>query len=284
MTVTQVDQRLSAWLNTQVQIEEVLSARDETTRRVLVGGRQYCHKHARVPNPPGARNVAELLRERDALSTLSLRGRRISAPSFAFNTGDDGADLLIEWVPHPSLGRELGEVFSGGDPALIPRAWHAALDALEVLHGVGLIHGDVQPGHLRFGREAGGQVRATLLDFGCTDHPGASYEGGLVHFMHPQVARDVLDQNHGELSAGIDLHGLLASFLMVLTASALYPFESGEAPSTQRRHHRLAVVARGEFAAARARGPEADAAVRRLVAALRPEVEEYSLAELRAVL
>lgn len=282
--MTQVDQRLSTWLNTEVWIEEVLSTRDEATRRVLVGKRQYCHKRASVPHAPGARDVAELLRERDALSTLSLRGRRISPPSFAFNIDDDGADLLIEWVPEPSLGRELGEVFSAGDPALIPRAWHAALDALEVLHGVGLIHGDVQPGHLRFGHEPGGQVRATLLDFGCTDHPGTSYEGGLVHFTHPQVARDILDRSHSELSVGIDLHGLLASFLMVLTASALYPFETGQVPSAQRRAHRLAVIARGGFTAARARGPEAGAAVQRLFAALRPKVEEYSLAELRAVL
>lgn len=279
-----IDENLSRWLGTDVVIEEVLSVRDDATRLVSTQGRRYCHKVAGV-DAASPRDVASLLRERDTLSALALHGARIAPPSFAFQERADGADLLVEWTDRQSLGAVLRPALvEGADPDLIGRVWSAALDAMAELHRANLVHGDIQPGHLRFGHDDGQHLDVTVVDYGCTGQPGTGYDGGLIHFMHPEVARVVSTGVSTDLVPEVDLHALIASFLLVLTGQPLFAFDPDEPPSLERRHWRLAVVAEGAFVSAPARASAAQEHTRRLFEALRPRLDDYALGELRGAL
>ncbi|WP_433179623.1 serine/threonine-protein kinase [Actinoallomurus sp. CA-150999] len=132
----------------------------------------------------GTERVERLLREADALA-------RLNHPHVVtlFDVAQEGTEwwLVMEYIPSGSLADQ-GTL----PPERAARLGVQIADALEAVHGAGLVHGDVKPGNVLVTEDG----RAKLADFGAsrTVHAEVTLTktGGLVAgtpaFIAPEVA------------------------------------------------------------------------------------------------
>ncbi len=140
----------------------------------------------------------------------------------------DSLWLVREWQEGSSFGqiqqqrRERQLVFGGGEVLLLLRQ---LLPVLGVLHGKGLVHGDINPSNLLRRDQDGLPV---LLDFGLLQNLGTAPLLGATASYAPR------GQGRGEMAAPwMDLHALGVTALTLLSGrapEALLPADASEWP------------------------------------------------------
>ncbi|MFM2720663.1 hypothetical protein [Microbacterium mcarthurae (nom. nud.)] len=168
-------------------------------------------------------------------ASLNRLGRRYTQRVKAFVYTDLNAVLALEWQNGPSLSSR----WADADATDVGRRDDLRLIALELdrLHARGLVHGDLQPTHIRFAEEG-----PTLIDFGVSGAPATPFGGGLVHYIAPEYATDIVHGRTPERTFEGDWYALLASAYAAITGTApvVYPDEAD-------RDVRLAAIAERKF-------------------------------------
>ena len=128
---------------------------------------------------------------------------------------------MATWIEGQSI-RDLLRPHRSDKESLRPLFSRVAINtfrAVAGLHAHGLLHGDLQPQHFLFGCDSG---RSVVIDFGHARRSGETdghkYRGGMVHFVAPEIAKDILAKGFGEQSVKADLFS---------TASALFSTING---------------------------------------------------------
>lgn len=93
----------------------------------------------------------------------------------------------------------------------------AVLDAVERLHGAGLVHNDLKPDDVLVVLEPDGRFRASLLDLGLAARPGRGGPGGTVAYAAPER----LDGEPGTVRS--DLWSLGAILFELCAGTRAYP-------------------------------------------------------------
>ena len=140
----------------------------------------------------------------------------------AFTYADHTAALLLQWIEAESLSSRW--VAENMRDDMEGRREDLRLVGAEVdhLHLRGLIHGDLQPTHIRFSEDS-----ATLIDFGVTGAPDAPFGGGLVHYLAPEYASCLLGGGRPLRTVAGDWHALLASAFVAVTGKAPVSYPDG---------------------------------------------------------
>jgi serine/threonine protein kinase len=124
-----------------------------------------------VPADASPEKVALLRRE--ARLVRKLVHPRI-VPVYGFRSGERGSAVTLRYMPGGDAGMK-----RGAHPLEVVRIARDVADALEYLHGLGVVHRDVKPSNVLFDREG----RACLADFGIAavawgDEEGIVLRGG----------------------------------------------------------------------------------------------------------
>lgn len=93
------------------------------------------------------------------------------------------------------------------------------LDGLRQIHDIGYLHGDLQPAHFVVSRAGG----CRLVDFDVAVKAGAvDYEGGLVHFVSPEVA-EAMTANRTDIALDVaaELYSLASVVFFLYTGRVL---------------------------------------------------------------
>lgn len=130
---------------------------------------------------------------------------------YAFGASDD-VYFIMELVEGPTVADVVEEALMRGDwldPHAVAEVVTEVADALEAMHGAGLVHCDVKPENIILDRIAG---RAVLVDVGeCKRHDEARRRAGTPGYAAPESFSE------GEETAAIDVYSLAASAYLMLT-------------------------------------------------------------------
>ena len=124
-----------------------------------------------VPADASPERIALLRRE--ARLVRKLAHARI-VPVYGFRSGDRGSAVTLRYMPGGDAGRK-----RGAPPLEVVRLGRDVAEALEYLHGLGVVHRDVKPSNVLLDEEG----RALLADFGIAavawgDEDGIVLRGG----------------------------------------------------------------------------------------------------------
>lgn len=165
-------------------------------------------------------------------ATLSSLPGEYSSRVRAFTFTDDTAALVLSWVEATSLSSRWAEKTSATDRFEDIRG---ASQALDRLHAQGVVHGDLQPTHIRFRDD-----QPVFIDFGVAGAPGTYFGGGLIHYLAPEYASALLQGAQPRRSPAGDWYALLASAVVAKTGEAPVSYPKGAD-----RHAKLVAIAEG---------------------------------------
>lgn len=166
-------------------------------------------------------------------SVMRQLGGGYAARVRAYVDMDRTSALLLHWLEADSLSTRWGSSASTADTRR--QDLRVVAEALTGLHGEGIIHGDLQPTHIRFA-----QREATLIDFGVSGPPGSPFGGGLIHFLAPEYASEIIEGRKPVRTKAGDWYALLASAFVALTGEAPVTYANG----ADREDKLTAIVAR----------------------------------------
>ena len=172
----------------------------------------------------------KMLKAKGAFRTLESEFetlRRVGAhPSFAsvheFGIADERrAYFTMERVRGLDLAGHVGS--TGREPRAIGRLFLRLAGALEFLHGLGIVHGDLKPANVLVESDAApGEPPVRILDFGLARAAGSGREdpsiSGSVHYLAPEILRG------GSFALASDLYAL--GVLLYEALSGRRPFDS----------------------------------------------------------
>jgi WD40 repeat protein len=175
----------------------------------------------KIVAPDGAHDSAEaLIREARAAAALEHPN---AVP--VYRAGEDAGRVYIamRFVEGESLHDRIGR--DGRLPlAEVAPIVAQVADALDAAHALGFVHGDVKPGNVLLGDEAGGE-RAYLTDFGLALRAGAAGRpgAGTPAYLAPEQVRRL------PLDGRADVYALGCLIVHCLTGRPPVPGEPGEA-------------------------------------------------------
>lgn len=197
----------------------------------------YRVTHLKLDRPAAMKLIApQYAREpgfRERFERESLIAGSIDHPNVipVYDAGEDDGRLFI--VMRLVEGRDLRDMLASdgvlepGRAALLIQQVGSALDAA---HRSGLVHRDVKPANVLVEKDADGEERAYLTDFGLTkmasSQTGMTESGalvGTVDFIAPEQARG------GAVDARTDVYALGAVLFQLLTGEVPFPRESSVA-------------------------------------------------------
>ena len=163
--------------------------------------------------PPGAPAERVTLLRREARLVRKLSHPRI-VPVYGFRSGERGSAVTLRYMRGGDAGRR-----RGAPPAEVVRLGREVAEALEYLHGLGVVHRDVKASNVLLD-EAG---RAHLADFGIAA-VAAGDEDGLVLRGGGSRASMSPQQRAGEPAAPADdLYALGALLFELLSGRPPFP-------------------------------------------------------------
>ena len=163
--------------------------------------------------PPGAPAERVALLRREARLVRKLSHPRI-VPVYGFRSGERGSAVTLRYMRGGDAGRR-----RGAPPAEVVRLGRDVAEALEYLHGLGVVHRDVKASNVLLD-EAG---RAHLADFGIAA-VAAGDEDGLVLRGGGSRASMSPQQRAGEPAAPADdLYALGALLFELLSGRPPFP-------------------------------------------------------------
>jgi len=207
------------------RVGELLAGRYRVQRRLGAGGMGtvYLAEHVHLGRLTAVKLLcpplctydpgAEQRFRKEALLVANVRHPSV-AQVYDFDRLPDGQYLLaMEYV----AGETVAQVLERGGPFPIPeaiRVLSTVADALNHVHWVGILHGDLKPQNIMLGPGRGGDVK--LLDFGVAHEmaqlaDGAAFRSGTLAYMSP-------DQLLGDaLGPASDIYALGVVFYEMLT-------------------------------------------------------------------
>ena len=143
----------------------------------------------------GRGSVLQPRLDREA-SVLRHLGGAVSPRLLDRGAVDGRPFLAMEWIPGADVAGVAADLRDQDDRNGLLKLISAITSSYAVVHGCGVLHGDVHPGNLLVRRDG----TVTLIDFGLARIEGSSAEalrGGVGFFMEPEYARAVLDGRPG---------------------------------------------------------------------------------------
>ena len=179
----------------------------------------------------------------------AVAGQIVRHPHVVSVIGHDEVDGVPFLVMHRVHGKPLGVLIrTEGTPSLrrVLAIGAQILDALDAIHGSGIVHGDVKSDNVLVSRGRSMRDEATLIDLGLAHvelttteptpaDPMDEMISGTPEYMSPEVARGCMPTSRSDLYAvGVILYELL---------TGTTPFAGGSPSDILRRHLDDAVVA-----------------------------------------
>jgi serine/threonine-protein kinase len=167
--------------------------------------------------PAGASPEKVALLRREARLVRKLKHPRI-VPVYGFRSGERGSAVTLRYMPGGDAAKK-----RGAHPLEVVRLGRDVADALEYLHGLGVVHRDVKPSNVLFD----GKGRACLADFGIAavawgDEEGIVLRGGGSRSsLSPQVAGE-------PAQAADDLYALGSLLFELLSGRPPFPREASD--------------------------------------------------------
>lgn len=176
----------------------------------------------------------------------AIVGRIVHHPNLVSVIDEDEAAGVPYLVMRPVAGEPLGVAIRrdgtpsfAGSISLVMQT----LDALQAIHGAGIVHGDVKSDNVLVDREAS-RATATVIDLGLArvdlwtgepvPQPGIEVVSGTPEYMAPEVGQGFAPSARSDLySVGVILYELL---------TGTTPFAGGQASAVLHRHVSDAVV------------------------------------------
>lgn len=140
----------------------------------------------------------------------------------AFAYGNRTAALALRWVEAASLSSRWAGGRVGENVRQRSEDLRSAGVELERIHQSGMIHGDIQPTHIRFLASS-----ATFIDFGVAGAQDADFGGGLIHYLAPEYASRLLRGCRPRRTAAADWYALIASAFTAVTGTAPVNYRKG---------------------------------------------------------
>ncbi|MFB7946615.1 hypothetical protein ACFC6L_17075 [Kitasatospora phosalacinea] len=148
-------------------------------------------------------------------------------PGYQVGVGriSEGVWYVTRWEEGPSTWQQFKPVRAGQHDAR-PEALASAVQAVADLHGLGWIHGDLQPAHAV--HTAGG-VR--LIDFAWSrqlgETPWTAFRGTMVHLTAPELAAEITAGGQPVLTTFVsDVYALAASLWTCVTGDWPLDYEA----------------------------------------------------------
>lgn len=189
----------------------------------------------------GTRSVLKVSPDGDAdevsteYSVLRRLGDEYAERVRAFIYAQRTAAIALQWVDAISLNARWeaapADVKSRRDDLRV------VATMLDDLHRHDVVHGDLQPTHIRFVAQ-----HATVIDFGVSGSPGTSFGGGLIHYLAPEYATRMREGHRPLRTTDADWYALLASAFVAVTGEAPVIYPDGAD-----RDARLAAIAAGNI-------------------------------------
>jgi len=210
------------------RVGELLVGRYRVQRRLGTGGMGtvYLAEHVHLGRLTAVKLLcpplctydpgAEQRFRKEALLVAKVRHPSV-AQVYDFDRLPDGQYLLaMEYV----AGETVAQVLERGGPFPIPeaiRVLSTVADALNHVHWVGILHGDLKPQNIMLGPGRGGDVK--LLDFGVAHEmaqlaAGAAFRSGTLAYMSPeQLLGDALGPASDIYALGVVFYEMLTGRL-----------------------------------------------------------------------